>query len=29
MGLAPYTDEVTVFERALKADFGLIHRGYY
>ena len=29
MGLAPYTDERTVFERALKADFGLIHRGYY
>ena len=29
MGLAPYTDEGTVFERAMKADFGLIHRGYY
>jgi hypothetical protein len=29
MGLAPYTDERTVFERAMKADFGLIHRGYY
>jgi hypothetical protein len=29
MGLAPYTDEGTVFERTLKADFGIIHRGYY
>jgi hypothetical protein len=29
MGLAPYTDEVGIFERALKADFGMIHRGYY
>jgi hypothetical protein len=29
MGLAPYTDERTVFERAMKVDFGLIHRGYY
>src|SRR5215207_262969 len=29
MGLAPYTDEGTVFERAVKADFGLIHRGFY
>jgi hypothetical protein len=29
MGLAPYTDERTVFGRALKADFGIIHRGYY
>jgi len=29
MGLAPYTDEETIFERALKADFGVIHRGYY
>jgi hypothetical protein len=28
IGLAPYTDETTVFERALKADFGMIHRGY-
>jgi hypothetical protein len=29
MGLAPYTDEGTVFERTLKADFVIIHRGYY
>ena len=28
IALAPYTDEITVFERALKADFGMIHRGY-
>lgn len=29
MGLAPYTDVAKVFGRALKADFGLIHRGHY
>jgi hypothetical protein len=29
MGLAPYTDEGIVFERAYKANFGIIHRGYY
>lgn len=29
MGLAPYSDEGAVFERAMKADFGMIHRGYY
>ena len=28
MGLAPYSDEAAVFERALKADIGMIHRGY-
>jgi hypothetical protein len=29
MGLAPYTDVASVFGRAVKADFGLIHRGHY
>jgi hypothetical protein len=29
MSLAPYADVQRVFDRALKADFGLIHRGHY
>jgi hypothetical protein len=29
ISMAPYADEATVFGRALKADFGLIHQGYY
>jgi hypothetical protein len=29
MGLAPYADVQRAFDRALKADFGLIHRGHY
>jgi hypothetical protein len=29
IGLAPYADVRRVFDRALKADFGLIHRGHY
>lgn len=28
IGLAPYADEKIAFDRALKADFGMIHRGY-
>ena len=29
IGLAPYADVPKIFDRALKADFGLIHRGHY
>jgi hypothetical protein len=29
VGLAPYADVQRAFDRALKADFGLIHRGHY
>jgi hypothetical protein len=29
MAEAPYIDEVGIFERALRLDFGIIHHGYY
>ena len=29
MSMAAYADEATIFARTLKADFGMIHRGYY